>query len=55
MSTRVLAVLCIAALIVFALRFMPTPPLSTGITDFAGGFAFGCAVGLAVIWLGRRE
>lgn len=54
MSTKLLLALCIVSFVVAALRFMPTPPVSTGVTDFAGGAGVGFGIGLLVIWLSQR-
>ena len=49
LSSRVLMTLCALAFVLAALRIDRT------VTDVAGGFGVGCAVGLGVIWLGERN
>jgi hypothetical protein len=48
-SSRILLALCVLAFVLAALHVSPT------VTDIAGGFGVGCAVGLGVIWLGERK
>jgi hypothetical protein len=54
MSTKILLGLCILALVFFALRFVPSIGISPDVADFAGGFAVGTGIALAVVWASNR-
>jgi hypothetical protein len=49
LSSRALMALCALAFVVAALHIDRT------VTNVAGGFGVGCALGLGVIWLGERN
>jgi hypothetical protein len=53
-GTKLFFLVAIVAFVISASRFLPNPPLSTNVADFAGGMGIGLLIGAVVTWAGER-